>query len=128
MAAADESAKSSKRSSRQRLSLEASLENLKELTSSLGTKKTPKQSDFFLSYDGTGKRIRNSKQKYRSVAERKRNKKPTTSGQTNNTGKLSLNFVDCMPCHILIVFWALVTSLSVAALSTELFFHLYLYI
>ena len=46
------------------------------------TKKTPKQSDFFLSYDSSGKRIRNSKHKYRSVAERKRNKKDATCGQT----------------------------------------------
>ena len=75
MAAADECAKSSKRSSQQRLSLEASLENLRELTSSLETKKTPKQSGFFLSYDSSGKRIRNSKHKYRSVAERKKKQK-----------------------------------------------------
>jgi hypothetical protein len=94
MAAADECAKSSKRSSKQRLSLEASLENLRELTSSLETKNSPKQADFFLSYDSSGKRIRGSKHKYRSVPERKRNKKAdATSGQTIRvTGKLILMF------------------------------------
>jgi hypothetical protein len=92
MAAADECAKSSKRSSKQPLSLEASLENLRELTSSLETKKIPKQTDFFLSYDSSGKRI--TKHKYRSVAERKRNKKDGTSGQNISvyTGNFFLMF------------------------------------
>ena len=105
MAAAKECAKSSKRSSQQQLSLEASLENLRELTSSLETKKTPKQSDFFLSYDSSSKIIRNPKHKYRSVAERhKTNKKHATSGQTISvTGKLILIFIDYLPRHILFV-------------------------
>ena len=107
MAAADECAKSSKRSSQQRLSLEASLENLRELTSSLETKKTPKQSDFFLSYDSSGKRIRNSKHKYRSVAKRKRNKKDATCGQTICvTGKLTLMFRKNMLVILYLLFCA----------------------
>ena len=65
------SEKSSKRSSRQQVSLEASLENLRELSSSLETKKINKNTDFLIiSYDGRGKRITNPNYKYRSVAER----------------------------------------------------------
>jgi hypothetical protein len=78
MTTSEECAKSSsnisKQSSRQRLSLETSLENLRKLSSSLEAKKTPKRSNFFLSYDSSGKRIR-SEYKYRSVAERTTHKK-----------------------------------------------------
>ena len=70
MATGKGSNKSSKRAAREQLSLEASLENLRELSSSLETKKTNKNSEFFISYDGRGKRITNPHYKYRSVAER----------------------------------------------------------
>ena len=91
MATSEECAKSSsnisKQSSRQRLSLETSLENLKKLSSSLEPKKTPKRSNFFLSYDSSGKRTR-SEYKYRSVAERTTHKKHAVSGLTMSvTGK-----------------------------------------
>ena len=83
----DES-KQRKRSSNQ-LSLEASLDNLRELSNSLETKKVKKTSEFFLAYDDRGKRLRNPKHKYRSVAERTANKKQATSDQsTSVTGRL----------------------------------------
>ena len=92
MATGKESNKSSKRSARKQLSLEASLENLKELSSSLETKKIKKNSEFFISYDGRGKRITNPKYKYRSAAERAKNKKHATSGQcTSVTGKFKFS-------------------------------------
>ena len=80
----DES-KQRKRSSNQ-LSLEASLDNLRELSNSLETKKVKKNSEFFLAYDDRGKRLRNPKHKYRCVAERTANKKQATWGASRGGG------------------------------------------
>lgn len=91
--ATSKSGKSSKRT----LSLEASLENLRNVTSSLKKHRSPKRSNFFISYDGSGKRVRSGSKlyRYRPVAERAARKgtRPgaVSSRTVNNTGKISVN-------------------------------------
>ena len=56
----------SSRSSKQKISLQESLRNLKTVTDSLKSKKPPKPTEFFNYYNGSGKRVHTEKSKHRS--------------------------------------------------------------
>ena len=63
--------------------LEASLELLQSVAGSLEKKNPPKPTNFFLSYDGSGNRVPQSKPyKYRSVAKRA---SKNTSGESTQS-------------------------------------------
>ena len=84
-----------RRKSSKQTPLEASLEHLQSVAGSLEKKNPPKPTNFFLSYDGSGNRVPQSKRyKYRSVAERASKNKRGESTQSNDwdsLGKFVIN-------------------------------------